>query len=136
MTAVGRAVCGVVIAATGALAVPPALAGDDAKPDAACDPPRAERVATQCRICHTLGEGEGPSVGPGLWGIYRRRAASVAGFQYSKAFRGMDLSWTSAELDRFLAQLMAVVPGTMMGFAGLKDPADRAAIICLLAGLQ
>lgn len=103
-----------------------------AKPEAACDAARAERVATQCMICHTLGEDEGASVGPGLWGMYGSKAASVAGFPYSKAFRALNLSWTEAELDRFLAQPMAVVPGTMMAFAGLKDPADRAAIICKL----
>jgi cytochrome c len=107
-------------------------ADDAAKPAAACDAARAERVATQCMICHTVGEDEGSSVGPGLWGMYGRKAASVPGFPYSKAFRALELSWTEAELDRFLTQPMAMVPGTMMAFAGLRDPADRAAIICRL----
>lgn len=134
MTTASQRVRAMAICAMGALAMPAALAGGDAKPDVACDLPRAQRVATQCLICHTLGEDEGPSVGPGLWGMYGRKAATAADFPYSKAFRALDLSWTSAELDRFLAQPTTVVPGTMMAFAGLKDPADRAAIICLLSG--
>ena len=53
-----------------------------------------------------------------------------------EAFRTLTLSWDDTELDRFLARPITVVPGTIMAFAGLKDPADRAAIICKLKGLR
>lgn len=114
------------------LAAPAARTDDAAKAADACDTVRAERVATQCAICHSFGKDEGTIVGPELWGAYGRKAASLAGFPFSKPFRALELSWDKATLDRFLTQPTVMVPGTMMAFAGLKDPADRAAIICKL----
>ena len=40
--------------------------------------------------------------------------------------------WTAATLDRFLADPMGVVPGTAMGYAGIKDARERADLIAWL----
>jgi cytochrome c len=42
------------------------------------------------------------------------------------------LVWTAATLDRFLASPAAVVPGTSMGYDGVKDPKERADLLAYL----
>lgn len=68
-------------------------------------------------------------MGPTLWGIVGRRAGAQGGFAYSSAMRESNIVWSREELDAFLANPAAKVPGTYMPFAGLPNPADRAAII-------
>lgn len=99
-----------------------------------CDDERAERVLAQCTLCHTVAPGEPHMAGPNLAGVVGRRAATAAGFAYSKAFRALALDWSAAELDRFLQNPLVVVPGTSMAFAGLHSAEDRAAVICRLGG--
>ncbi len=71
-----------------------------------------------CGLCHavTLGPGNTPinRRGPSLVGVVGRRAAAVPNFNYSKALTGSKLVWAPKTLDRFLANPVAVVPGTTM----------------------
>jgi cytochrome c len=60
----------------------------------------------------------------------------VPGFAYSAANRQSGLTWDPATLDRYLTSPRQVVPGTLMTFAGLHDPAQRAAVIAYLATLH
>jgi cytochrome c len=46
-----------------------------------------------------------------------------------EAGRRRGLVWTRETLDRFLADPDGYVPGTLMGFAGIRDPAERADLI-------
>ncbi len=115
-------------------AIPALLALLLATPALACDEERANRVLAQCTLCHSLEPGEPHLAGPNLSGIVGRKAAAAAGFAYSKAFRALALEWNEAELDRFLADPLATVPGTAMAFAGLRNAEDRAAVICRLTG--
>ena len=58
----------------------------------------------------------------------------MQGFAYSDALAGRHgQTWTYQELDAFLANPKAHLPGTKMTFAGLSDPKDRAAVIRYLA---
>jgi cytochrome c len=41
--------------------------------------------------------------------------------------------WGAASLDRFLADPLGTVPGTRMGYAGVKDPLERTDLIAFLA---
>jgi cytochrome c len=75
-------------------------------------------------------------VGPNLRGVIGRPAASDPTFGYSAALRSRSHSWTDAELDAFLADPAAYASGTIMPFAGLKDPADRAAVIQYLRNVK
>ena len=51
------------------------------------DAAAGQRVFNQCRACHTPDPGGRNGVGPNLWGIVGRRAASIEGFRYSANMR-------------------------------------------------
>ena len=95
-----------------------------------------ERAYQKCYACHSL-EGPDPSTqGPSLQAIVGREVAAEAGFAYSPAMRGYatrQRRWTREALDAFLADPQAVVPDNDMGFFGVRDPAERAALIEYLA---
>lgn len=85
---------------------------------------------TTCVMCHApTGGGEGPP----LAGVVGRRSASVAGFPYTPALKASGITWSAAELDRFLADPQKAVPGTAM-VVSIPDPVDRAAVITYLKG--
>ncbi|MDT3670243.1 MAG: cytochrome C [Aromatoleum sp.] len=99
-------------------------------PHAAADAaPRGEEIYSRCLACHALAYDR---VGPRHCGLFGRRAGSVPGFDYSDAMRKSGIVWDAATLDRFLAAPTQVVPGTTMGYAGIPDPAERAALIAWL----
>ncbi|MDH3230328.1 MAG: cytochrome c family protein [Alphaproteobacteria bacterium] len=93
----------------------PALADGDA--DA------GKKVFNKCKACHTLAEGKN-KVGPSLFGVLGKSAASVQGFKYSKALKESGLTWDEETLEKFLTKPKDLVPGTRMAFAGLKKDDD------------
>jgi cytochrome c2 len=96
------------------------------------DPAAGEKVFNQCKACHTVQAGQN-RVGPSLAGVVGRKAGSVEGFQYSPAMKGANLTWTPENLDKYLTDPKALVPGNKMAFPGLKKPEDRANVIAYLA---
>lgn len=116
-----------------ASAAAPAPAAPAAAAAPACDAALGRRVFGQCAICHSLEKDAPPVAGPNLYGVLERAAGTAPGFAYSRALRESGKRWTREELDRFLTQPSAAVPGTTMAFAGLKKPEERAAVICHLA---
>jgi len=99
---------------------------------AAADPAKGEREAKKCAACHTFASGEPARVGPNLYGLVDRPIAASDDFRYSPAMTAQGGAWTYDDLDAFLAGPKAYVPGTSMAFAGVRDPAARAAIIAWL----
>jgi cytochrome c2 len=97
----------------------------------AAGPPQA---FNQCTACHSTAPGK-TIIGPSLAHVYGRKAGSLAGFQYSDAMKSAGLTWNAANLDAFLANPSGKVPGTLMGLAGIKDAAQRKAIIAYLKTL-
>jgi cytochrome c len=93
----------------------PALADGDAA--------AGKKVFNKCKACHALAEGKN-KVGPSLFGVLGKPAASVKGFKYSKALMGSGLTWDEETLEKYLAKPKALVPGTRMAFAGLKKEDD------------
>jgi cytochrome c len=96
-----------------------------------------ERAFRKCYSCHSV-TGSEKLEGPGLRGIVGRRVASQSGFDYSPAmerFAERNPVWTEGLLDRFAADPEAVVPGTSMAFAGMRDPGERAELIAYLRQL-
>lgn len=82
----------------------------------------------RCAMCHVAaGGGQGPS----LKGVYARKAGAAPGFHYSAALTRSGLTWTGAELDRFLAGPSKAVPGTAMAVV-ISDPAQRRDLIAYL----
>jgi cytochrome c len=71
-------------------------------------------------------------VGPRHCGLFGRRAGSVPGFPYSAAMRESRIVWTRESLDRFIADPMGTVPGTLMGYDGVRDPVERAQLLAYL----
>jgi cytochrome c len=101
---------------------------------AACEGGQA--VFEKCAVCHVAARGATPTVGPNLWGIGGRRAASLPGFQYSAAMLAVDWTWTEARLDTFLTNPQQTVPGTAMAYEGVRRATARAALICYLGTLH
>ena len=90
---------------------------------------RAQRLAFEvCAYCHTSSPGGIHKVGPNLYGVFGRQAASAPGYDYSTALRESDLVWDEATLDAFLRSPQTVVPGSKMVNATV-DPARRTAVI-------
>ena len=91
--------------------------------------PDGAAIYERCLACHTLAH---DAVGPRHCGVVGRRAGSVPGYAYSPSMRNSGLTWDEATLDRFLAAPTTVVPGTLMTYAGVPDPAERHALIAWL----
>jgi len=98
----------------------------------ACNSARGrELYCDDCSACHQV---DADSFGPHHRGLLGRRAGSVAGYPYSKALAHAGFVWTEAELDRWLADPNALVPGQRME-AHVSDPQDRADLIAYLKTL-
>jgi cytochrome c len=93
---------------------------------------RGKRLFLQCRACHDVSPSASSKLGPNLYGVVGRRAASVPGFTYSPALAASHLTWTESSLDQWLKQPSVMVPKTSMVFGGVPNPADRSAIIAYL----
>lgn len=93
------------------------------------DPARGREIYERCQACHSI---ERNRAGPLHRGLFGRRAGSVPGFEYSEAMRRSGIVWNERTLDRFLKAPTAVVPGTAMGFDGVKDDRERHDLIAYL----
>jgi cytochrome c len=93
-----------------------------------------QAVAKQCMACHTFEKGGPNRVGPNLWGVVGGPKTHAQGFNYSQAMQGFAGKgpWTYEELDKFLLDPKADVPGTRMTFAGVKKTQDRANLVAWL----
>ena len=120
-------------AATGAPigAVPMAPADD---PLAAYAGNRGAEVYRACIACHTLDPQEGIRAGPSLHRIFGRRNASLPGYNYSDALRGMDIVWTPETVSKlFEVGPLRYTPGTKMPEQTIGSAEDRAALVDFLA---
>ncbi|MFM7420705.1 MAG: c-type cytochrome, partial [Alphaproteobacteria bacterium] len=73
---------------------------------------------------HTIDKGGRNGVGPNLWGIVGRKAASIEGFRYSSNMRTLaegGLTWNEERLTAYLTNPKAVVPQGSMAFAGIRN---------------
>lgn len=102
------------------------LAADAGSPD----PVRGETLyVARCGACHSLTEN---GAGPSHHAVWGRRAASQPGFEYSRALRRSKLVWTAENLERWLRDPNALVPGNKMMVRLADDPVDRADILAFL----
>jgi cytochrome c len=88
-----------------------------------------------CAACHSAGPDEPPLIGPNLWQVAGRDIASSEGFAYSPGLKAVDGTWTRANLDAFLSNPGKFAKGTIMGFGGLSNAAERASVIAYLETL-
>ena len=84
-----------------------------------------------CSICHAI-DLPRPVFGPHLVGVFGREAGAVRNFRYSYEMSVSGIVWNEETLDALMTNPQALVPGTIMYFRGLPDPANRAHIIAYL----
>jgi cytochrome c len=116
----------IAVATLGALALVDGAARSQPAGDAAKG---ADAFNDRCAQCHTMGSvGEGPN----LAGVVGRKAGSSPDFPYTAAMKASGLTWTPANLARFLTNPQAVVPGTAM-IVLVPTASERADLIAYLA---
>jgi cytochrome c len=91
-----------------------------------------QRQYAKCKACHTLSSGGANRIGPNLFGLDSRPAASLQGYGYSKALRGSGLVWNANTLDEWLKNPRKMVPGTRMSFVGIRDDKARRDLVLYL----
>ncbi|NCT82064.1 MAG: c-type cytochrome [Comamonadaceae bacterium] len=99
----------------------------------AADAARGQAIyQARCSACHSV---DFNGVGPAHRGVFGRLAGTAKGFTgYSPALKRSGLRWTEANLDRWLADPEALVPGQSMGIS-LPDAGERADVIAFLHSL-
>lgn len=88
-----------------------------------------------CQNCHSPEIGIN-KVGPSLWNVVGRQAASVPDFVYSDAMKTNKSIWSASSLDAYLADPRGDVHGAKMFFKGLPEAKDRADVIAYLETLK
>jgi len=110
-----------------AVAAVPAFSDHEAAQaaDLAGNATRGELLYQGCEDCHSI---EKNDVGPMHKGIVGRKAGAVPGYNYSPALRQAQITWTPANLDKWLTDPQTFLPGSKM-FYKVPNPQDRADII-------
>jgi cytochrome c len=108
----------------------------------AANPSHGEEIfKTICAACHVAVRDASRAdlatrVGPNLWGVLGRKAASYKGYAYSYAMRTSGITWTDQQLGRYIAAPQKTVPNVRMNFLGLKNPNDIQDVIAYLHTLR
>ena len=88
-----------------------------------------ELYSSRCGACHDLVEN---GAGPRHAGLLNRKAGTQPGYDYSAALRASGIVWDEQQLDRWLANPTALIPGNKMVVRLANDPQDRRDIIAFL----
>lgn len=95
-----------------------------------------------CTSCHSFEKGGRNGVGPNMWDVVGNKKGHIDGFAYSQALvaaaarPGAAGLWGYEELNQFLANPRAYMPGTRMAYAGMRRAEDRANLIAHLRTLS
>ncbi|HTT42699.1 MAG TPA: c-type cytochrome [Steroidobacteraceae bacterium] len=96
------------------------------------DATRGQALYQACTGCHSV---EDNDIGPKHRGVVGRTAGSVPDYTYSPALKASGMVWSPANLDRWLANPQALVPGAKMYFS-VADAQARADLIAYLQQLR
>jgi len=122
----------VVPVAAPAAAPAPAATGDVAK---------GQALSSKCKACHNFNDKK--KVGPGLAGIFNRKAGAMADMSYSDALSAGTWNWDAAHLAAWVCDSKAAVKTfsgdasatTKMTSVRVCDPTDQADLIAYLKTL-
>jgi len=117
-----------VVAASLAATALPVAASRAQSGSAAVAPPAmdgARLYQIKCGSCHSIAASK---TGPAHKGVFGRKAASLAGYNYSPALRAANLTWDAKTLDLWLQGPQKLVKGSKM-YLAVQDPAQRKEII-------
>jgi cytochrome c2 len=90
----------------------------------------------RCAICHTVQKGGPNGLGPNLFGVAGRKAASLANYSYSGALKSANITWTNDKLKAWVMGPFKLVPGTKMAFGGIANPAQADDVVAYLDTLK
>ena len=97
---------------------------------------KGQAAAKVCQTCHTFAKGDKNGVGPNLYAILGdHKGEGRGGFNFSAAMKAKGGTWTYDDLNAFITNPKAFVPGTAMGFAGIQKDSQRADVIAYLRTL-
>ena len=97
------------------------------------DAERGAKRFEECKSCHTLDRTQTQNtLGPSLYGVFERKAGTLADFRFSPAMKRSGITWTPETIDKFITDPQAAVPANRMPYAGLPDPAARSDLIAYL----
>jgi cytochrome c len=97
------------------------------------DPKRGQELfQKRCTSCHNL---DREKEGPRLRGVFGRKSASIASFNYSDALKTANKTWDADSLDKWLTDTDKFIPDNDMNLS-LKRPDERADIIAYLKELS
>ncbi|MFM2301816.1 MAG: hypothetical protein RLZZ84_1552 [Pseudomonadota bacterium] len=87
-----------------------------------------QAFAATCAGCHAVTANARPGAGPTLYGVIGRKAGTLPGYAYSKVMTASGIIWNPREIDQFLTNPAARVPGTAMTAGAVASPATRHSI--------
>jgi cytochrome c len=100
------------------------------------DPARgADLFRQNCAACHSPERGQN-LIGPSLYSVVGRAAATASDFSYSNAMKHSGVIWTEDQLMGYLKAPRRYIPGVKMMFPGLDDERDRENVVAFLATLN
>jgi cytochrome c len=103
---------------------------------AKADPGKGQASFKKCAACHTAEKGGANKVGPNLHGVVGAPKARVPGFNYSGPLKAKGGDWSFEELNAFIQNPKAHIPGTIMAFAGIPQAGERADLLVYLRTLH
>jgi len=94
-----------------------------------------QEIFKKCSACHSA-DGSKNTFGPSLVGVVNRKAASLPRFSYSDALKKSGLTWTEANLRRWVAGNDILVPDTRMRHVQITDEAEQNYLLAYLKSLK
>jgi cytochrome c len=75
----------------------------------------------KCLPCHAIGPDAENKIGPQLNGLDGRHSGTAPSYSYSDANKNSGIVWGETTFKDYIKNPSAVVPGTKMTFAGIKN---------------